>query len=157
MVVALGTPSPGGTSLTRATVPAQRSPRLRELMVAVGWVSGREEDHVIAVAKRRELQAPKPDHRGQRKWTFRVSHPEKWWENDVGKQHPLPGAPTIGVRTREGPKLMSEFMLRVPNLDDDAKRIHGGLFWFGRKTALHPAGGVLYFLAPKCLRRGYKL
>jgi hypothetical protein len=29
------------------------------------------------VAKRHELQAPKPDHRGQRKWTFRVSHPEK--------------------------------------------------------------------------------
>jgi hypothetical protein len=67
MVVALGTPSPGGTCLTRATVPAQRFPRLGELMVAVGWVSRREEDHVVAVAKRHELQAPKPDHRGQRK------------------------------------------------------------------------------------------
>jgi hypothetical protein len=32
----------------------------------------------------------------------------------------------------------------------------GGLFWFERKKALRPAG-VLYFLAPKCLRRGYKL
>jgi hypothetical protein len=52
-------------------------------MVAVGWLSGREEHHVIAIAKRHELQAPKPDHRGQRKWTFGVSHPEKWWENDV--------------------------------------------------------------------------
>jgi hypothetical protein len=64
MAVALGTPSPGGTCLMRATVPVQCSPRLGELMVAVGWVSGREEDHVIDIAKRHELQAPKPDHRG---------------------------------------------------------------------------------------------
>jgi hypothetical protein len=35
------------------------------------------------VAKRHELQTPKPDHRGQRKWTFGVSHPEKWRENGV--------------------------------------------------------------------------
>jgi hypothetical protein len=62
----------------------QRSPRLGELMVAVGWVSGREEDHVVAIAKRHELQALKPNHRGQQKWTFGVSHPEKWRENDVG-------------------------------------------------------------------------
>jgi hypothetical protein len=34
----------------------------------------------------------------------------------------------------------------------------GGLSWFGRKKALRPVEGeVLYFLAPKCLRRGYKL
>jgi hypothetical protein len=52
-------------------------------MVTVGWVSGREEDHVIAIAKRHELQAPKLDHHGQRKWTFGVSHLEKWRENDV--------------------------------------------------------------------------
>jgi hypothetical protein len=32
-----------------------------------------------------------------------------------------------GVRSREGPKPTSEFVLRVPNLDGDAKRIHGGL------------------------------
>jgi hypothetical protein len=51
-------------------------------------------------------------------------------------------------------------MLRVPDLDGDARRIHGDLSWFGQKKALRPAGGggrVLYFLAPKCLRRGYKL
>jgi hypothetical protein len=46
-----------------------------------------------------------------------------------------------GVRSREGPKPTSEFVLRVPNLDGDAKRIHGGLSWFGRKKALRPAGG----------------
>jgi hypothetical protein len=49
-------------------------------------------------------------------------------------------------------------VLRVPNLDGDARRIHGDLSWFGQKKALRPAGrGVLYFLAPKCLRRGYKV
>jgi hypothetical protein len=114
VVAALGTPSPGCTSPMRAMVLAQRSPLLGELVVAVGWVSGREEDRVIAVAERHELQAPKPDHRGQRKWTFGVSHPEKWWENDVDTQRPLPDAPTVGVRTREGPKPMNESMLRVP-------------------------------------------
>jgi hypothetical protein len=31
-------------------------------------------------------------------------------------------------------------MLRVPNLDGDARRIHGGLSWFGQKKALYPAG-----------------
>jgi hypothetical protein len=64
----------------------------------------------------------------------------------------------VSARAREGPKPTSEFVLRVPNLDGNAKRIHGGLSWFGRKKALRPAGEeVLYFLAPKYLRRGYKL
>jgi hypothetical protein len=31
-------------------------------------------------------------------------------------------------------------MLRVPNLDGDARRIHGDLSWFGQKKALRPAG-----------------
>jgi hypothetical protein len=55
-------------------------------MVMVGLVSGQEEDHVIAVAQGHELQSPKPDHRGQRKWTFGVSHPEEWQESDVGTE-----------------------------------------------------------------------
>jgi hypothetical protein len=46
-------------------------------MVVVSRLPGREEDHVVAVAKEHELQTPKPDHRSQRKWTFGVSHPEK--------------------------------------------------------------------------------
>jgi hypothetical protein len=46
----------------------------------------------------------------------------------------------------------------IPNLDGDAKRIHGGFILVRAKKALRPAGGrVLYFLAPKCLRRDYKL
>jgi hypothetical protein len=139
-VVALSSPSPGDTCLMRATVPAQCSPRLGELVVTVGWVPGREEDHVVAVAKRHELKAPKPDHRGQREWTFGVSHLEKWQENDVGTQRPLPGAPTIDVWSREGPKPTSESVLRVPNLDGDARRVHEGLSWFGQKKALRPAG-----------------
>jgi hypothetical protein len=36
---------------------------------------------------------------------------------------------------------MSESVLRVPNLDGDARRVHGGLSWFGQKKALRPAGG----------------
>jgi hypothetical protein len=78
MVVAmLGTPSPSYASPTRMAVPAQCSPRLGEPVVVVGWVSRWEEGHVIAAAKGHELQTPKPDHRGQRKWTFGVSHPEE--------------------------------------------------------------------------------
>jgi hypothetical protein len=53
-------------------------------MVTVGWVPGQEKDHVIAMTKRHELQAPKPDHRGQQEWMFGVSHLEEWRENDVG-------------------------------------------------------------------------
>jgi hypothetical protein len=58
-------------------IPAQGSPGLGELVVFVSRVSGQEEDHVVAVAKRHELQTPKPDHRGQWEQTFGVSHPEK--------------------------------------------------------------------------------
>jgi hypothetical protein len=96
-------------------------PRLGELVVPVGRVPGWEEDHVVAMAKRHELQAPKLDHRGQREWTFGVSHPEKWRENDIGTQRPLPGAPTVGVWSCGGPKPTSESMLCVPNLDGDAR------------------------------------
>jgi hypothetical protein len=83
-------------------------------VVTIGRVPGREEVHVVAVAKRHELQAPKPDHRGQQEWTFGVSHPEKWRENDVGTQRPLPGAPTVGVRSRGGPKPTSESNVACP-------------------------------------------
>jgi hypothetical protein len=98
------------------------------------------------VAKRHELQAPKPDHRGQREWKFGVSHPEKWQENDVGMQRPLSGTPTVGVRSCEGPKPTSESMLRVSNLDGDARRVHGGLSWFGQKKALRLAGRGEYYI-----------
>jgi hypothetical protein len=77
MMAMLGMLLPRCLSLARMVMPAQRSLALGEIVVAVSWVSEREEDHVIAVAKRHELQAPKPDHRGERKRMFRVSHPEK--------------------------------------------------------------------------------
>jgi hypothetical protein len=35
---------------------------------------------------------------------------------------------------------MSESVLRVSNLDGDARRVHGGLSWFEQKKALRPAG-----------------
>ena len=43
------------------------------------------------------------------------------------------------------------YVLRFP--DGDARR-HGDLSWFGQEKALRPAGGSLYYLAPKCLYRG---
>jgi hypothetical protein len=109
-------------------------------VVTVSRVPEWEEDHVVAMAKGHELQAPKPDHRGQRELTFGVSHPEKWREDDVGTQRPLPGAPTVSVWSCEGPKPTSESMLHVPNLDDNARRVHGGLSWFGQNKTLRPAG-----------------
>jgi hypothetical protein len=69
-------------------VPAQRSPRLGELVVMVSQVPRREEDHVVVVSKGHELQTPKPDHRSQWKWMFGVSHLEKWRESDVGTRRP---------------------------------------------------------------------
>jgi hypothetical protein len=42
---------------------------------------------------------------------------------------------------------MSESMLRVPNLDGDARRVHGGLSWFGQKKALRPAGREEYCIS----------
>jgi hypothetical protein len=46
----------------------------------------------------------------------------------------------------------------LPNPDGDAKRIHRSLSWFGQRRPYVQRGErVLYFLAPKCLRRGYKL
>jgi hypothetical protein len=126
----LGSPSPGGAYLTRATILAQGSPRLRELLVPIGRVPGQEEDHVVAMAKRHELQAPKPDHRGQWERTFGVSHPEKCRENDVGMQRPLPGAPTVCVQSRGGPKPTSECCV--------------SLIWMvmeGEYTGIYPGSG----------------
>jgi hypothetical protein len=74
----------------------------------MGRVPGREEDHVVAVAKRHELQTPKPDHHGQWERALGVSHPGKWRENDIGIQLPQPGTPTVGVWSRGGPKPTSE-------------------------------------------------
>jgi hypothetical protein len=95
-------------------MPAQRSPGLGELVVLVGRVPGQEEDHVVAVAKRHELQTSKPDHHGQRERTFGVSHPEKWRGNDIGTQLPLLGVPTIDVWYRGGPKPTSESSVACP-------------------------------------------
>jgi hypothetical protein len=139
--VALGSPLPSGACLTRAMIPAQGSPRLGELMVPVGRVPGREEDHVVAVAKRHELQTPKPDHPGQREWTFRVSHLEKWQENNIGTNVPylarqLSASGPVGVLSQRVNQ-----MLCVPNLDGDARRIHGVLSWFGQKRPYVQRGG----------------
>jgi hypothetical protein len=53
----------------------------------------------------------------------------------------------VGVRSCEGPKPTSESILRVPNLDGDVRRVHGGLSWFGQKKALRPAGRGEYCIS----------
>jgi hypothetical protein len=46
----------------------------------------------------------------------------------------------------------------LPDPDGDARRIHGDLSWFGQRRPYVQRGRrVLYFLAPKYLRRSYKL
>jgi hypothetical protein len=96
MTVVLGVPSPGCLSLAGMVTPAQCSPTLGEIVIAVSQVSRREEDHVIAIAKRHELQALKPDHCSERKRMFEVNHPEKWVEIDVVTQQ----APTWRANCR---------------------------------------------------------
>jgi hypothetical protein len=64
----------------------------------------------------------------------------------LARSGPLPGVPTVGVWSYEGHKPTSESMLRVPNLDGDARRIHRGLSWFGQKKTLRPAerGSIVF-------------
>jgi hypothetical protein len=88
MTAKMGMLSPGCSSPAGMVIPAQCSPTLGELVVMVSSVSGQEEDHVIAIAKRHELQAPKPDHYSKRKRMFGVSHLEKWQENNIDTQQP---------------------------------------------------------------------
>jgi hypothetical protein len=57
------------------------------------------------------------------------------------------GAPVIDVWSGKDPKPTSESMLRVPNLDGDARRVHGCLYWFGQKMALRPAGREEYCIS----------
>jgi hypothetical protein len=64
----------------------------------------------------------------------------------------------VGVRSRGGPKPTSECCVSLTWMVMQGEHT-GGLSWFGQEKALRPAGGerVLYFLAPRCLCRGYKL
>jgi hypothetical protein len=95
-------------------VLAQRSPGLREVVVTVGWVPRREEDHVIAVAKGHELQAPKPDHVANESGCSGSAIRKNGGKAMLARSVSLPSASTVGVRTREGPKPMSEFVLHAP-------------------------------------------
>jgi hypothetical protein len=55
MVGAPGSSPSGGSRLPRATIPAECSLGLGELVILVDRVPGREEDHIVAIAKRHEL------------------------------------------------------------------------------------------------------
>jgi hypothetical protein len=65
MMATLDMSPPGCSSPAGTVIPAQRSPTLGELIVAIRWVSGWEEDHVIAVVEGHELQTLELDVRGQ--------------------------------------------------------------------------------------------
>jgi hypothetical protein len=52
---------------------------------------------------------------------------------------------SVGVRALGGPKPTSEFVLRVPNLIGDAKRIHGGFILVRAKEGPTSSGGSIVF------------
>jgi hypothetical protein len=59
-------------STTRAMIMMARTPPTplaTRRGVAVGRSSGWEEDHVVVVTQRHELQAPEPDHCAETKWS----------------------------------------------------------------------------------------
>jgi hypothetical protein len=64
----------------------------------------------------------------------------------------------VGVWTREGPKLTSEFVMRAPYSGWWCKENTRGFILVRAKEGPTSSGErrVLYFLAPKCLCRGYK-
>jgi hypothetical protein len=53
----------------------------------------------------------------------------------------------VGVRSCGVLSQRVNQMLRVPNLDGDARRIHGDLSWFGQKKVLRPAGRREYCIS----------
>jgi hypothetical protein len=113
----------------------------------VGWVSGREEDHVVVVAKGHELQTPKPDLHGQRKWTFGVSHSEEWRESDAGTQRsPYLVCQLSLFGPRRALSRRVNLCCMLPNLDGDAKRIYKSLSWFGQRKPYVQGGEYCIFL-----------
>jgi hypothetical protein len=75
--------------------PVPPTPLAAQKGVAVGRSSRWEEDHVVVVTQRHELQAPEPDHRTERKWSY---HLNSQGMVIVTRKRPLPGVPTVGVR-----------------------------------------------------------
>jgi hypothetical protein len=71
--------------------------------------------------------------------------------------HRFEASITVGVWSCGGPKPTSESMLRVSNLDGDARGYTEVYRGSVKRKPYVQREGVLYFLAPKCLRRGYKL
>jgi hypothetical protein len=141
MVVTPGSSSSGSSRLSRATIPAECSPRLGELVILVGRVPGREEGHIVAIAKRHELQTPKPNHRGQWDGAFGVSHPGKNDEKAMlARSDPLHGAPTVGVRSRGGPKPTSECCMSLSwmVMQEEHKEVYPGS---GRRRPYVQRGG----------------
>jgi len=68
------------------------------LSIVTRW----EEDHVIARAKRHELQTPEHHDGAEAKWAKSIHHVgfSLARKRRVTCRRPLPGAPTVGVWTR---------------------------------------------------------
>ena len=116
------------------------------------WSFDREQDHVVAGTGGHELEAPKPNHRGARDRRNESGHSRMRWEVVKNTQDPYL-VRQLSVFSPRGVTPTSEFVCVPPFPDGDAKR-HKDLSWFRQEKALHPAGGSLYYFAPKYLYRG---
>jgi hypothetical protein len=73
-------------SLLPGEQESPHSPWPRETIVAITWVSRREEHHVIAEAKGHKLETPELDHRVKMQRVLRIGHLESWWKHGVNTQ-----------------------------------------------------------------------
>jgi len=113
----------------------------------------REQDHVVDGARRHELKAPKPNHRGAQNRRGESGHLERSGKSMKNTQAPYL-VRQLSLFSPRGVTPTSKFVCVLPFPDGDARR-HKDLSWFGQEKALLPAGeGSLYYLAPKCLYRG---
>jgi hypothetical protein len=89
---------------------------------------------------------------------FGASHPEKWQESDVDMQRPYLARQLSVFGPGRALSRRVNLCCVLPTPDGDAKRIYGGLSWFGQKKGPTSSGErrALYFLVPKCLCMGYK-
>ena len=93
-------PLSGTPSMMSQASPVHRLGRER-LRMGLGVITWREEVHVIAGAKRHELQTPKHNDSAGVKPAKTIRHLGFLGGKGVTRRRPLPGALTIGVWTRD--------------------------------------------------------
>jgi hypothetical protein len=92
------------------------SPPPGELTTVVVVVLRGKEYHVVAAIEGHELETPKAEHRPGLKRLLKTPHLELNGKVIVNMQHPLPGAPTVGVSDPGDPQpdRPVNLSLRVP-------------------------------------------